>query len=167
MCNFRRASRCRLLDSIMILSRDEDEKCHTTVKNGFQYWILIGSLLQNESVFSLIVGTNLENELIVKSFALLWPIWYLFRSKPIDKSNSAETLSDFSHHLSVNVRYLHLVTLIRRYYSDFRSNPSGLPSSCRSVSLFKDFLLTGLVISGYKTVPKNRTFWTWFLEQNL
>ena len=60
----------------------------------------------------------------------------------------------FSHHLSVNVRYLHLVTLIRRYYSDFRSNPSGLPSSCRSVSLFKDFLLTGLVISGYKTVPK-------------
>ena len=87
MCNFRRAPRCRLLDSIMILSRDEDEKCHTTVKNGFQYWILIGSLLQNE-VFSLIVGTSLENRRIVRSFALLWPVltslkpnWYHFSVK--------------------------------------------------------------------------------------
>ena len=145
MCNFRRAPRCMLLDSIMILSRDEDEKCHTTVKNGFQYWILIGSLLQND-VFSLIVGISLEHGLIVRSFALLWPVWPVlnridtfFRSKPIDKSNFAETWSDFSHHLQVNVRYLHLVTLIRRYCSDFRSNPSGLPSSCRSVSLLKTF----------------------------
>ena len=96
------------------------------------------------SSFSLMVGTSLENGLIVRSFAVLWPvltnlepIWYLFRSKPIGKFNSAETWSDFSHHLSVNVRYLHLVTLILRYYSDFRSNPSG--SSCRSVSLLKTF----------------------------
>ena len=69
--------------------------------------------------------------------------WYdtFCRSKPIDKSNFAETLSDFSHHLTVNVRYLHPVTLIRRYYSDFRSNPSGLPSSCRSDSLLNAFYL--------------------------
>ena len=72
----------------------------------------------------------------------LWElIWYLFRSKPMDKSNFAETLSDFSHHLTVNVRYLHPMTLIRRYYSDFRSNPSGLPSSCRSDSLLNTFYL--------------------------
>ena len=151
MCNFRRAPRCRLLDSIMILSRDEDEKCHTTVKNGFQYWILIGSFAPKIGLFSRYQSRKWHDrefictfltDLIPFSVKADWQVqlwWNFIRFQPsfISKcpiSASCDPNSPILLRFSFkSVRF----TLILPVWQSLQY-----------------YLLTGLVISGYKTVPK-------------